>query len=186
MDIYDKILFESKKNKKLLFFQGYAENVSFCGYVVSYNAEIIQIHHFTKYGKDDGILNINYSDINYIIEENEYLDSLKYIIENNSLLDKGDISVLPIQPHGDWRIQILEEYKNDESSILDIEINGSWYYGFIRDVDNQFFIFSELDRNGFILDRTIFKLGELTSVHINDLEGRKRLLLYNWRKKGHN
>lgn len=186
LDLYDKIFNQSKKDKKLLYFEKYNDNISFCGYVLSYNSQIVQIQHFTRYGKKDGVINIRFSDINYIVTESEYLNSIQYIIDNNKLLDAERDSSLPMNPSNDWIIQILREYQNDKSVILGIEASGSWYIGFVNEIDDQFFSFSEIDKNGVVLDYSIFKLSDITSVHINEIEGRKRLLLYNWRESQKN
>lgn len=181
MDLYDKIFSESKEKKKLLFFNRYSNDISFCGYVLSYNSQAVQIQHFSKYGKNDGVITLQYSSINYIISEDEYLRSMQYIIENNVILDINKNGVLPLNPNGDWIVETIKEYKNDKSVILDIEIDGKWYMGFVNDIDDQFFSLTELNREGEVLDTTIYKLSDVSNIHINELEGRKRLLLYNWR-----
>lgn len=186
MDLYDKIFSESKNNKKLLLFSRYNNDISFCGYVLSYNSQAVQLQHFTKYGKDDGVITLEYSCINYIVTENEYLRSMQYIIENNVILDINKNGVLPLNTSGNWMIETLKEYKNDRSAILDIEVDGKWYMGFVNEIDDQFFSLTELNREGEFLDMTIYKLSDVSNIHINEIEGRKRLLLYNWRKSRQN
>lgn len=183
LDLYDKIFIDSKQNKRLLHIEKYSGNIAFCGYVLSYNSKAVQIQHFTRYGKDDGVVTIQYSDIKYIIVENEYLQSMKYLIDNNSFADNNNNSVLPLENSGDWIIQVLTEYKGDRSVVLGIMIDGDWYLGFVNDLDESFFSFSELDRNGTLIDTCIYKISDISSIHINELEGKKRLMLYNWRKK---
>lgn len=183
LDLYDKIFIDSKQNKRLLHIEKYSGNIAFYGYVLSYNSKAVQIQHFTRYGKDDGVVTIQYSDIKYIIVENEYLQSMKYLIDNNSFADNNNNSVLPLENSGDWIIQVLTEYKGDRSVVLGIMIDGDWYLGFVNDLDESFFSFSELDRNGTLIDTCIYKINDISSIHINELEGKKRLMLYNWRKK---
>lgn len=181
MDLYDKIFIVSKEKKKLLLFSRYSNDISFCGYVLSYNSQAVQIQHFSKYGKNDGVATLQYSSINYIITDSEYLKTMQYIIDNNVIIDINKNGVLPLNSSGDWIIETLKEYKNDKSAILDIEIDGKWYMGFVNDLDEHFFSLTELNREGEVLDDTIYKLSDVSNIHINELEGRKRLLLYNWR-----
>ena len=108
---------------------------------------------------------------------------MQYVINNNAALDANKNGVLPLNSIGNWKVQILNEYKGDKSAILDIEVDGSWYMGFVNEVDDSFFSFTELNRNGEVLDTSIYKLSDVSNIHINELEGRKRLLLYNWRIK---
>lgn len=182
LDLYDRIFIESKQNKKLLHIEKYGGNIAFCGYVLSYNTKAVQIQHFTRYGKDDGVITILYSDIKYIIVDNEYLKSMQYIVDNNSLADNNKNAVLPLESSGDWIIQALSEYKGDRSVVLGLNIDGDWYLGFVNDLDESFFSFSELDRNGTLIDTCIYKISDISSIHVNELESRKRLMLYNWRK----
>lgn len=182
LDLYDKIFINSKQNKKLLHIEKYSGNIAFCGYVLSYNSKAVQVQHFTRYGKDDGVVTIQYSDIKYIITDNNYLKSMQYIIDNNGLPDDNRNAVLPLDNSGDWILQSLIEYKGDRSVVLGIKIDGDWYLGFVNEVDEAFFSFSELDRNGILIDTCIYKTSDISSIHINELEGRKRLMLYNWRK----
>ncbi|WP_419032908.1 hypothetical protein [Dysgonomonas gadei] len=182
MDLYDKIFTESKKSKKLLYFKKYTGETSFCGYVLSFNSNTVQIQHFTRNGKSDGVITLRYSDINYITVDNDYLKSIQYIIDNNTLIDSEQSSTLPLDSSSNWVFNTLNEYKKDKSTLLGIEANGDWYVGFVNDVDDIFFSFTEIDRNGFVLDTSIYKLEDVSSIHINELESRRRLLLYNWHK----
>lgn len=121
-DLFDKVFVESKKKKKLLYIEKYSDNVSFCGYVLSYNSKAVQIHHFSRYGKDDGVVNILYSDIKSIVTDNEYLKSMQHTIDNNGFSADYKNVVLPLETTGDWTQQVLSEYKGDRSSILGILI----------------------------------------------------------------
>lgn len=183
LDLFDKLFIESKQNKKLIYIEKYSGGVSFCGYVLSYNSKAVQIQHFTRYGKNDGVINILYSDIKYITTDNEYLKAMQYIIDNNGFADEYKNSVLPLQTSGDWIQQVLEEYKGDKSSVLGIQVCDDWYIGFVEDLDDIFVSFTELDKNGMVIDTSIYKVNDISSIHVNELEGRKRLKLYNWRKK---
>lgn len=182
MNLYDQTFSESKKDKKLLLIKKYSGEASFCGYVLSYNSNAVQIQHFSRNGKSDGIITIRYFDIYYITINDEYLDSLQYLIDNNDLIDKEKNGVLPLEPTSEWIYQTLWEYKKDKSTLLGVEINGDWYIGFVDNIDDTFLSFIEIERNGIELDTSIFKIEDITSIHINELDSRRRLLLYNWRK----
>lgn len=182
LDLFDKLFIESKKKKQLLYISKYSDNISFCGYVLSYNANAVQIQHFTRYGKDDGVITVPYSDIKYITIENEYLKSMQYTIDNNNFVDNYKNTVLPLETSGDWIRQVLTEYRGDKSSILGILVCDDWYIGFVEDIDDIFISFTELDKNGEVIDTSIYKISDISSVHVNEVEGRKRLMLYNWRK----
>jgi hypothetical protein len=63
------------------------------------------------------------------------------------------------------------------------EINGNEFFsGFVQDLSDEDFILNCVAKNGEDLGTSLFKIEDITEVRVNDIDDRRRLLLYNWRK----
>lgn len=64
-----------------------------------------------------------------------------------------------------------------------IEINGNDFFsGFVKDISEEDFILNCVAKNGEDLGTSIFKIEDVTEIRVNDIDDRRRLLLYKWRK----
>lgn len=178
------ILQKSKENKEIISIWKYNDDDGFwAGYVKDFNDELVVIQHYTKYGKSDGIIIEKIEEIKSIDFDDDYAKTLKYVIENSSLIDKEDEFKIKLSDNENWQEEILKQVEGQKEIIVSIEINGSdSYSGFIVFVSESDFIINCVGKFGEDEGKVIYKIEDVTSVRVNDLEGRKRKLLYNWRK----
>ena len=186
MELYliKHLLDQSIEEKKLYSFYEYNESTFYCGYVLSYNSDYIQIQRYTKYGESDGIMNLMYDNIRSISIDGNYIACLRYLIEFQEEFSKLNKSFEYRLPEGaEGYLPILNECLNDRGIIVMIDIGSESYTGFVDDViGTSHFIFTEIDSEGFQLDTAIHKIEDLRVMRINDKYSRKNLFLYNWRK----
>ena len=78
---------------------------------------------------------------------------------------------------------MIKQIEGNYDFISSIEINNSYYSGFVEEVDKENFTFNLIGKSGEDEGLTMFKVEDITHFKINDIDNRKRLLLYNWRKK---
>lgn len=178
------ILQKSKDNKEIIGIWKYNDEDSFwVGYVKDFNEELVVIQHYTKYGKLDGIIIERIAEIKSIDFNDDYTKSLKYIIENSALLENDNDFNLKLNDSEDWQLEVLKQTEGNKDLMVSVEINGSDYYsGFVLIVSETDFILNMVGKFGEDEGRTIFKIEDVTSFRVNDLDDRKRKLLYNWRK----
>ena len=184
MNLIDKILKSSKLNKKFLSFWVYSDEETFWfGQVIDYNKENIIIQHYTRYGKKDGIIIIKKSDIISIDINDDYSKAMTYIIENSIEISDENNFNLSFNFKENWQFELLKQIEGNYDFISSIEINNSYYSGFVEEVDKENFTFNLIGKSGEDEGLTMFKVEDITHFKFNDIDNRKRLLLYNWRKK---
>lgn len=184
MNLIDKILDESKQNKSFLSFWIYSDDETFWfGQVIDYNEENIVIQHYTRYGKKDGVIIIKKIDIMSIDINDDYSKAMKYMIENSvDISDEKDLS-LTFDFTENWQFETLKKIEGKYNFITSIEINNNYFSGFVEEVDNENFTFNLIGKSGENEGLTMFKIDDISHFKINDIDNRKRLLLYNWKHK---
>ena len=178
------ILQKSKENKQIISIWKYSDDEGFwAGYIKDFNDELVVIQHYTKYGKSDGIIIEKIEEIQSIDFDDDYAKTLKYIIENSSLIDKEDEFEIKLSDNENWQEEVLKQVEGKKEIIVSVEINGSdSYSGFIVIVSESDFIINCVGKFGEDEGKVIYKIEDVTSVRVNNIEDRKRRLLYNWRK----
>lgn len=178
------VLQKSKEEKKIISVWKYNDDSGFfVGFVKDFNEEMIILQHFTKYGKMDGIIIERIEAIKSIDFDDDYSKSMQYLIENPNLLDQQDEINVNLNLNEEWQFEMLRQVEGDKNVVVSVEINRSDYYsGFILFVSETDFIINCLGKNGEEEGKVIYKLEDVTSLRVNDIEDRKRKLLYFWRK----
>ncbi len=179
-----EILENSKKNKKFIGIWNYDDEDSFwSGYVEDYTDDVVYLKHFTKYGKYDGIVIEKIESIKSIDFDDEYSRIMHYLIENPHLLeDHKEISIKKPKTKN-WKYEVAKLLVGDTNSVLRIIMeNEDTYTGRVVKLDKEHIVLNLLDSDGIDLNLSLFKFDDITSMRINDIEGRKRLIAYKWRK----
>ncbi|MEL1246039.1 hypothetical protein AAEO56_17325 [Flavobacterium sp. DGU11] len=182
MSIFSEILERSKLNSELIGLWKYNDDDGFwCGSVIDYNDEIITIQHYTKFGKKDGIFIAQSSDIESVDFNDDYAIAMRYLIENaNELDNQGTIDQIILEE--DWQYEVLNQVSGSVEKIVSVEINGDSYYsGFVQRVTEVDFVMLCVGKMGENEGLVLRKVADITGFKINDLDNRKRLMLYNWR-----
>jgi len=178
------ILKKSKENKEIIGIWKYNDSEGFwSGYVRDYNEELVTIQHFTKYGKADGVIIERIENIKCIDFDDDYAEAMQCLIDYSAELDKETKIEVTLNDNEDWQLGILKQVKGRKDIIARLEINGSDYFsGFITKISETDLILHCLGKMGEDEGAVIYRLEDITSVRINDIDNRKRVMLYNWRK----
>ena len=177
----NEILENSKQNDKLIGIKLYGEAEYWCGIIADYNDDFFQLRHFTKNGELDGIAIERIADVERIDIEDEYLSAMKIIIDNRQKIRDIEVKsrIFAELDDENWQFVSLKPYENDKNVLTSIQVNGDdFYQGFVLSINEAFLKFELIDNNGNSNGISIFKLEDITSVKINDLECRRRLLIY--------
>ncbi|SKC12365.1 hypothetical protein SAMN05660477_03162 [Soonwooa buanensis] len=183
MNIIERILEDSKSENKYLSIWSYSDDETFwCGKILNYSNEIVTFQHYTKYGVKDGIIFIQLSQIKNIDFNDEYTKSIAYVIENSEKIANENKFEIAFVEDENWKNLILNQLNKKTEIISSVKVYGEYYSGFIMNVDEESFVIKCIDSLGIDQGLSMFKIDDLTEFKINDIDNRKRLLLYNWRK----
>jgi len=184
MDLITKLLKNSKDNKTFLSIWTYSDDEKFWfGQILDFNDELAIIQHYTKYGKKDGIIVTRISEIISIDFEDDYSKAMKIVIENSEILANETEFNFEYFESENWKNILLNQLKGRTDFITSVEINNEYFSGFVKDVDEDNFIINCVGSLGENEGNALYKIEDLKGFRINDIDNRKRLLLFNSRKK---
>ncbi|HAI36785.1 MAG TPA: hypothetical protein DCM40_00900 [Maribacter sp.] len=178
-----EILKKSKENKEIIGIWKYNDDDGFwAGYVKDYNEELVTIQHFTKYGKSDGIIVERIENIKSVDFDDDYAKAMQCLIDYSSELDKDNPFEIELNDNEEWQIGILKQLEGTDR-IARLEINGSDYFsGFIKRLSESDLIIHCVGKMGEDEGTVFYRIEDVTAVRVNDIENRKRVMLFNWRK----
>ena len=184
MDLTTKLLVQAKENKSFLSFWTYNDDDKFWfGQVLDFNDELVFIQHYTKYGKKDGIIVTKISEIISIDFNDNYGKAMTFIIENSEELARENEFKFDYFESENWKTVLLNQLKHRTEIITSVEINDEYFCGFIEDTDESNFVIKLIGSLGEDEGNALYKIEDITGFKINDIDNRKRLMLFNWRKK---
>ncbi|MEN8121351.1 MAG: hypothetical protein ABFS35_13445, partial [Bacteroidota bacterium] len=181
--IIEKILKESKDNKKILGIRKYGEGDDFwCGYIYDFNEQLVIIQHFTKFGKPDGLIIEKIENIESIETDDDYAKSYQYLVENHNRIEKQRDIKIKICASEDWQLDTFKQLDLFKA-LVTIEINSDFFIsGFINEFDNGFLNIKTIGKLGEDEGDCFYKIADITSIQFDRMEERKRQLLSEWRK----
>ena len=179
-----EILQESQDNKKIIDIRIYGhEDTFYSGYILAFNDEIFQIRHFTRYGMDDGIVIERIEGIENIEYNDTYCESQQHLAQKNEEIEKSNLHNYIFDLSENWRFENLNKFV-DQKIIVSIENSKNENIcGFIIRVTEGGLIMNPIGKLGEDEGLSYFKLEDISSIQPDDLECRKRLILYNWKRK---
>lgn len=184
MSIFYQLLERSKLNKELIGVWKYNDDEAFwCGYVTDFNESLVTIQHYTKYGKPDGIIIAQISNIQSVDFNDDYAKAMQVVIDYSTELEKEDKTHILLSDSDEWQFEVLKQMEGNLAKITSVEINGSDYFsGFVLEVSESDFVLNCIGKLGEDEGSVIYKIEDVTGFRINDIENRKRAMLYKWRK----
>ncbi len=176
------VLKRSKENKEIIGIWKYSDDDGFwVGYVKDYNEDLVLLQHFTKYGKSDGIIVERIDNIKSIDFDDDYAKAMQCLIDYSSELDKDDPFDIVLSESQEWQTEILKQIEGTKR-IARLEINGSDYIsGFVIKMSEYDLILRSIGEMGEDEGTVIYRIEDITAVRVNDIENRKRVMLFNWR-----
>ncbi|MEM8524626.1 MAG: hypothetical protein AAGG68_08275 [Bacteroidota bacterium] len=180
-----KLLEKSQKEKSIIGIWVYGDDEGFwSGYVKSFTEEIVVLQHFTKYGKPDGLIIEKIENIESIDFEDDYVRAMEYLVQNSSKLGQDITTNITISSPKTWQKDILKQQLGKVDQVVKIQVNSdSVYTGLVEDCDEENVVLRILGQEGEDKGKALFRIQDISSIRNNDMDSRKRLLLYNWRKK---
>ncbi len=178
-----ELLEKSKKTKELLSFTKYGDETFWFGYVKEYSEEFIAIQHFTKYGKNDGIIIDPLNGFQRIDYNDDYSKAMQCVIDYTDEIHKPNKIDLDFSSSENFHSKILHKFLKQKNIILSVQINNDEYLtGYVKEISEIDFSIISVGKIGEDLGISILKIEDITSIQIDDIDNRKRNILYNWRK----
>jgi len=180
---FDKILQLSKETKTIIaIFQDPSGSDFWAGYILDYNEEYFVLQHISKFGKPDGILIEPIYKIRRI-DKDDYCKCLQYIMKNNHELDEEKEIKLDIPKEENWMYHTLKALEGETEFIVRISIGtDSRFAGFVKEVAEDDFVLKCIGHDGQDEGKLYFAIDDVNSFRINDIEARRRLMLYHYRQ----
>lgn len=180
---FEQILEFSKTNQSIIaIFQDPAGSDFWAGYILDYNDEFFVMQHVTKYGKKDGVLIEPIYKIRRI-DRDDYCKCLQYVFEHHAELDQEQTFDLNIPKEENWIYHTLLRINGDTDYLVRISVgNDSRFAGFVTNVSDDDFVLRCIGHDGQDEGTLFFLNDDVNSFRINDLEARRRLMLYHYRQ----
>jgi len=184
MSLLIQQLEKSKQNKELLSFTVYGEDGKFwCGYVVDYSEDFVAIQHFTKFGKKDGIIVHPLEHFERIDFNDDYVKAMECVIDYSDQIYKPHTMNLGFSQSENFYRSVLIQLTGNKDVIASFEIsNDDYYSGYIIEVSEIDFVINCVGKSGEDLGMSLFKVEDITSIQLDDVDNRRRNILFKWRK----
>jgi hypothetical protein len=175
------IIQKSKETKILIGFNFYgSDNGFYCGFVIDYSEEFVIIQHYSKYGLNDGILVHKLEDIKYFETETNYLNAIQLLIDKPNEINRQTFLLTKNKVNLESFTSLFENFIGNKDYFIHFELNDDeTYYGLIEWCNEDCFSIKNIDSDGSIIGKAIFKFEDLKLYWIDDLESRKRKILFN-------
>jgi hypothetical protein len=185
MELVNDIFRRSKEENKVISVFLNGEDADFwCGIIQDFNDEFIVINHYTKYGHFDGLIIEQIANIEQVSFESHYCKGMEYLIKNNQQLYRDTEINVEVNLQSNWRYEILEQQLNNANRAVKIEIHGNTIHcGLIKWLDADNVIMNMIEKDGEDDGSSIFKIEDITMIRVNDLDSRRKLLLYKFMGK---
>lgn len=175
-------IFELSKNTEKLLAITLYDGDFWCGYILDYNDNLIIIQHYTDYGKSDGIIIENIHRIESIEYDDDYCNSLEYLIHNHYELDYEEEVSINTGLEDTWQFEALGPNLNRKDRLIRLQLDSDTHLrGLLTRLEEDSLELHLIGKEGQDQGKIFVKTTDINSIRINDLEGRKRLLLYNWK-----
>lgn len=177
------VLNHSKETKSIIaLFNEVAGNHFWAGYVLDFNDEFVTFQHVSKFGKLDGILVEPMYKIRRI-DVDDYCKCLNYLVQHQAELDTEQPINFSIPADENWMYQLLDHLNGETDYISRIQLaNETRFSGFITALSEEDFQMKCVGEEGTDEGTLYFQLDDVSSIRMNDLEARRRLMLYHYRR----
>lgn len=179
-----EILEQSKRENKFIGIWTYDDGDGFwSGKVRDFNEKFVFIDHYTKYGKLDGTIVEQIENIQTIDFNDDYSEFMEYLVNNHHKLDEQEEVKIPVPKTDNWPFEILKNFEGLNDVIVRIQLEDEMTYtGLVNRCDEESTVLNCIDSDGVDEFFSLYKNEDIQMIRVNDIEARKRLLLFNWRK----
>lgn len=182
--ILNSTLQKSKENKEIISIWQYnGDKGSIVGYVTEISEEYIGFRHFNRFGKQDGVMFIKLANIKTIDFNDDYTRVMECLIQYADIIDKPSNFSINLNKSDFWQYNAVLQFYKAKDQMASFEINGGEFFtGFVKEVSEDDFVLNCVAKNGEDLGTSLYRIEDITEIRFDDIDDRRRLLLYKWRK----
>jgi hypothetical protein len=108
---------------------------------------------------------------------------MECLIQYADIIDKSPDFRIDLNQSDFWQFNAVIQLSKAKDQIASFEINGNEFFtGFVKETSEEDFILNCVAKNGEDLGTSLFRIEDITEIRVNDLDDRRKLLLYKWRK----
>jgi len=157
------------------------------GYIVDFNDILFVLQHISPLGIEDGLVIERIDNIDNFETEDGYTKAIQILFEQENKIPKQLVRKAEITNDENWQYEILKS-GFDQGKLITVELNNSETvnYGYVLDYDDISLQLTTVDKMGEEDGTQLFRLADITSLTVDRIEGRKRHLLHDLRKKTRN
>ena len=184
ISILNSTLQKSKENKEIISIWQYnGDKGSIVGYVTEISEEYIGFRHFNRFGKQDGIMFIKLANIKTIDFNDDYTRVMECLIQYADIIDKPSNFIINLNKSDYWQYNAVLQFYKAKDQMASFEINGGEFFtGFVKEVSEEDFVLNCVAKNGEDLGTSLYRIEDITEIRFDDIDDRRRMLLYKWRK----
>ena len=108
---------------------------------------------------------------------------MAYVISHRYEIDRKTEIPINCEDTENWRKSFLEQVKNRTDFLTSVKVNGSFYSGFVKDVDEDFFMLHCIGTDGEDKGNIIFRIEDVTEFSFEDREDGKKWRWYQGKSK---
>lgn len=182
--ILNSTLQKSKENKEIISIWQYnGDKGSIVGYVTEISEEYIGFRHFNRFGKQDGVMFIKLANIKTIDFNDDYTRVMECLIQYADIIDKPSNFSINLNKSDYWQYYAVLQFYKAKDQMASFEINGGDFFtGFVKEVSEEDFVLNCVAKNGEDLGTSLYRIEDISEIRFDDIDDRRRLLLYKWRK----
>lgn len=178
-----EVLDKSKSEKELIGIWQYGADDGFLmGYVIDFNEDLVLFQHYTKYGKKDGIISLQFDGIQNIDLNDDYAKAMECLIKYSDIIEIQPEFKLLLNETEDWQTELIQQLVKNKEIIVSLEINNSYYSGYVLRASKSDFLLHCVGKMGEDEGRVVYQIDDINEFKIHDLDDRKKDLLFKWRK----
>jgi hypothetical protein len=182
--ILEKLLKTSKKEKSIISARQYGEKSNqFVGYILDFNENVFIMQQVSTNGLDDGILIESFENIE-TFDVGEYEKAYQFLFENSDKISKQIVKEIDLPISENWKYSILEKlFLSNEVVTIQLKSDNNTVTGNIISFNKTHLEFNPLNNIGKDEGIIIYKLEDISTFTINEMESRRIKLLKSWREK---
>ena len=107
---------------------------------------------------------------------------MECLIEYSNILDKQPEFELKLNRTEDWQKDLTHQLAEKSDILVSIEINSGYYSGYVIKATESDFVLQCVGKMGEDEGKAVFRIEDISEFKINDIDDRKKDLLFKWRK----
>ncbi|MDO6853676.1 hypothetical protein Q4599_08790 [Cellulophaga lytica] len=181
--LFYETLAKSKAEKEIIGIWQYGDDNGFLSvYVIDFNEHLVLFQHYSRFGKNDGIITLQIAGIQGIDVKDDYAKAMECLVEYSSILEKEPEFRPQLNSTEEWQSDLIKQLAKNSETLVSLEINGGYFSGYVKKATDMDFEMNCVGKMGEDEGNVIYRIEDVTEFRLHDWDDRKKDLLFKWRK----